>query len=277
MFIDNRKPYFTEDHAMLTARQPRETLMSDRAPLVPDETDEDRLIALLATHHQLRNETTSLAVSLGKLANPRSPAEMAKRDQLVREHTDLNLRRKEVGDEIGEIIDTYFRRSIRPMLTKVFGAKVVGQTDANNGALQFTAMVSEFFVKVLQKRPDAFWKAQTAHDLRTWASVVIANQMRTYLKRKQRGQQILAEIAPLVAQRQSYFEDRYAMTFEDFLNLLATKEADGDSSQQLAARAWRHRYVDGMKWGDIAQDLGISDDTLLRIRKDAESQLKKKL
>jgi len=214
------------------------------------------------------------------------------------------LRRHQAGDQgvagdILELVDTYFSRSLRPVVVKTFGTKVVGmpsdyrqKREANtassqalvaqpqrreqDGQCRYTEMVNDFFVKVLDKKPDAIWKAQTAKDLRTWASVVIANQMRDFLRRKQRGQQILAEIAPLVEQKQRYFEDRYRTTFEEFLDQLARWEAGADSQERLLARVLRHRYVDGMTWGNIAADLAISDERLNQIRVNAEQILRKK-
>lgn len=185
------------------------------------------------------------------------------------------LHRHQAGDrsvegDIMELVDTYFRRSVRPVVAKVFGTNVVG-TPSNDGQCRYTEMVNDFFVKVLEKRPDAFWKAQTANALRTWASVVIANQMRDTLRRQKRGQQILADLLPLIEQKRTYFQERYRTTFDELLDQLATWEGSLDESLQLQARALRHRYVDGMAWRDIALQLKISDEALTKIRERAET------
>ena len=185
------------------------------------------------------------------------------------------LQQHQAGDlsvegEILELVDTYFRRSLRPMVAKVFGTNIVG-TSSNDGRCRYTEMVNDFFVKVLDKRPDAFWKAQTSAALRTWASVVIANQMRDTLRRQKRGQQILADILPLIEERRAYFQERYRKTFEEFLDQLAVWEQSPDKSLQLQAGALQHRYVDGMTWRDIAPQLGISDEALTKIRERAEA------
>ena len=185
------------------------------------------------------------------------------------------LQQHQAGDvsvegEILELVDTYFRRSLRPVVAKVFGTNVVG-TSSNDGRCRYTEMVNDFFVKVLDKRPDAFWKAQTAAALRTWASVVIANQMRDTLRRQKLGQQILADILPLIEEKRAYFQERYRETFEEFLDQLTVWERSPDKSLQLQATALRHRHVDGMTWRDIASQLKISDEALTKIRERAEA------
>ena len=187
--------------------------------------------------------------------------------QLLQQHQAGDV---SVEGEILELVDTYFRRSLRPVVAKVFGTNVVG-TPSNDGRCRYTEMVNDFFVKVLDKRPDAFWKAQTAAALRTWASVVIANQMRDTLRRQKRGQQILADILPLIEEKRAYFQERYRETFEEFLDQLTVWERSPDKSLQLQATALRHRYVDGMTWRDIASQLQISDEALTKIRECAEA------
>ena len=185
--------------------------------------------------------------------------------QLLQQHQAGDL---SVEGEILELVDTYFRRSVRPVVAKVFGTNVVG-TSSNDGRCRYTKMVNDFFVKVLDKRPDAFWKAQTAAALRTWASVVIANQMRDTLRRQKRGQQIMADILPLIEEKRAYFHERYRQTFDEFLDQLSVWEKSPDNSLQLQATALRHRYVDGMTWRDIALQLSISDEALTKIRERA--------
>ena len=187
--------------------------------------------------------------------------------QLLQQHQAGDV---SVEGEILELVDTYFRRSVRPVVAKVFGTNVVG-TPSNDGRCRYTEMVNDFFVKVLDKRPDAFWKAQTAAALRTWASVVIANQMRDTLRRQKRGQQILADILPLIEEKRAYFHERYRQTFEEFLDQLTVWERSPDKSLQLQATALRHRYVDGMRWREIATQLKISDEALTKSRERAEA------
>lgn len=230
-------------------------------------TDEDRLIELLQQHCDLSDE-------MQRLKEANVPADTTRREALRREL-------KPIAEAIFELVDKYFRRELLPILTNVFGTGVVGkqlpEQRRGDQSLRYTEWMQNFFVKMLDKRPDAFWKAQTAKNLRVWSSVVIANMMRDYLKRKRRGQKLLAELAPLIAEKQKYFEDRYETTFEDFLNLLAQWDASDDEKRRLMAAALRLRYVDGLTWQQIALDLGISDEQLTKIREQASRELKIKL
>lgn len=230
-------------------------------------TDEDRLIELLQQHCDLSQE-------MQRLKEATVPADITRREALRREL-------KPIAEAIFELVDKYFRRELLPILTSVFGTGVVGkqlpEQRRGDQSLRYTEWMQNFFVKMLDKRPDAFWKAQTAKNLRVWSSVVIANMMRDYLKRKRRGQKLLAELAPLIAEKQKYFEDRYETTFEDFLNLLAQWDASDDEKRRLMAAALRLRYVDGLTWQQIALDLGISDEQLTKIREQASRELKIKL
>ena len=187
--------------------------------------------------------------------------------QLLQQHQAGDV---SVEGEILELVDTYFRRSLRPVVAKVFGTNVVG-TPSNDGRCRYTEMVNDFFVKVLDKRPDAFWKAQTAAALRTWASVVIANQMRDTLRRQKLGQQILADILPLIEEKRAYFQERYRETFEEFLDQLAVWEQSADKALQLQANVLRHHYVDGMPWRDVEEQLGISERARTKILERAEA------
>ncbi|MDA1017656.1 MAG: hypothetical protein O3A00_24755 [Planctomycetota bacterium] len=185
------------------------------------------------------------------------------------------LQRHQAGDshvegDILELVDTYFRRSLRPVVARVFGTSVVGNS-GNDGRCRYTEMVNDFFVKVLDKRPDAFWKAKTAKALRTWASVVIANQMRDTLRRMKHGRTIATDILPLLEQRRAYFQARYCKLFEEFLDQLAVWDASPDKSLQFQARVLRHHYVDGMTWKDVAEQLSIKRGDVDRIRLNAEA------
>jgi len=230
-------------------------------------TDEDRLIELLQKHCDLTKTLQQLNASTVSI-------EIEQRAVLRRELTPTN-------DAIFELVDKYFRRELLPVLTHVFGSGVIGkqlpEQRRGDQSLRYTEWIQNFFVKMLDKRPDAFWKAQTAKNLRIWSSVVIANMMRDYLKRKKRGQKILADIAPLIAEKQKYFEDRYATTFEDFLNLLADGQASDDETLHQRAAVLRLRYVDGLTWQQIALDLAITDERLTKIRQQASTDLKMKL
>lgn len=180
--------------------------------------------------------------------------------------------------QIIELVDHYFRQALRPVMTRVFGAGVA-RSDCDT-SVRYTTMVHDFFVKVLEKRPDAFWKARTARDLRTWASVVMRNQMLDYLSRRRRGTHILQEMAPLIEQRQQHFEERFQLDFEETLNTLNAWELSEDRDRRLFALVLRHRYVDGMPYDQIADQIGYDRGELkplYRLRDQAVKALQKSL
>jgi RNA polymerase sigma factor (sigma-70 family) len=177
----------------------------------------------------------------------------------------LQSQLQQVEQEIIGIVSSYFQRALRPAITKVFGRQV--SSAAGDASLRYTAVINDFFVKVMETRPDAFWRAKTAKDLRTWSSVVVANQMRDYLRRKQKHREILAEIAPLVEQRQQHFRDRFGIEFDDsVLECLARWRIDSAAETSQMGWVLTHRYVDGMPYDDIAQQLNISKQSAYRLR-----------
>ena len=184
------------------------------------------------------------------------------------------LQRHQAGDHSGEgdileLVDKYFRAALHVVVRDKFGGVVARPMKGQDGRCRYTEMVNDFFVKVLAKKPDAFWKAETAKDLRTWASKVIARQMIDTFRRQKRGQQILDDILPLIEQKRAYFQERYAKSFEEFLDQLSIWEASTDQSLKRKAVVLRHRYVDGMTWRDIASQLDLSDEALTKIRNQA--------
>ena len=114
--------------------------------------DEDLLIELLQQH-------CDLSVEMQRLKEANVPADITRREALRREL-------KPIAEAIFELVDKYFRRELLPILTSVFGTGVVGkqlpEQRRGDQSLRYTEWMQNFFVKMLDKRPDAFWKAQTA-------------------------------------------------------------------------------------------------------------------
>jgi len=171
-------------------------------------------------------------------------------------------KRQEFERRILELIDRYFRMAIRPVMAKIFGHEVLRQDQ--DSSLRYTEMMNSFFVKVLASRPDEMWRATTARDLRNWASTVMANHMRDYLRRKKRGREILNdEIAPLYEIRKRHFEKRFQDRFDDFLELLDSEMQSLPDSQR---RLLKLHYLDGLNWEETATELGLSKSEFYRQR-----------
>lgn len=184
----------------------------------------------------------------------------------LRELTD-SQQRAEVTNELLTLLDKHLRRVLSGWRNQL----------ARDG-VRYTEMVNDFFVKLLRGGVADFWDAETEEDLRKLVATVILNQVRDYFRGRKRGQKVLSEIAPFVEQRQRYYEERYETTFEDFIvKQLVEWRDSGKSELELQAEVLEDHYVGGVKWGDIARQRGLSDEALLKIRRAAMEQLKKKL
>jgi len=215
--------------------------------------DEQQLVRLLDRYHAAADEQRAPKRQIIERVDPQAPRYHAAADE-----------QRALEWQIIELVDRYFRRSLRPWLIRKFGS---GVADTNcDSSVRYTDMAHNFFERVLEKRPDEFWKARTARDLRAWASVVMANQMLDYLRRKKRGKEILVDqLAPLVEERQRHFESRFGVEFERALDQIDAWAVSHDDTERMMASVLRHRYVDGMPYDEIAEQLGVSVEEVERL------------
>ncbi len=158
--------------------------------------------------------------------------------------------RKAIEEEIFTLVDRHFREVLKPFLLAKFGAAA-----GEGGAARFTAMMNDFFTKVLEKRPDEFWRAKSATELRKWASVVVSNQMRDYLRREKLRN--FDSIAPLVEERQRLLqgEDRHGPHDQGSRPHRLPGAIARTKTRRLQGWALRHRFVDGMTRDQIGDQL----------------------
>jgi RNA polymerase sigma factor (sigma-70 family) len=166
--------------------------------------------------------------------------------------------RQRIEKEILELVDRHFREVLKPFLLSRFGA-VAGE----GGAARYTAMMNDFFTKVLNHRLDEFWRAKSAATLRKWASVVVSNQIRDYLRREKHFEEGFDIIAPLVEERRDFFQEKT----DRRLTTRALDEIDSwcDSNAEVEqVQGWvlRHRFVDGMTRDQIADQLNVGVHTV---------------
>jgi len=165
-----------------------------------------------------------------------------------------DVRRKDLENEMFTLVDSHFREALKPSLVAKFGAAA-----GERGAARYTAMMNDFFVKVLAKRPDAFWRAKSATELRKWASVVDSNQIRDYLRREKRYQNAADALAPLVEEREGFFKQKTGMNFDsEILERIDALCRETDPSQRMRGWVLRHRFVDAMTRDQIADQLNVS-------------------
>jgi DNA-directed RNA polymerase specialized sigma24 family protein len=167
-------------------------------------------------------------------------------------------RRKAIEEEIFTLVDRHFREVLKPLLLARFGA-VAGE----GGAARYTAMANDFFTKVLEHRHDEFWRAGSATELRKWASVVISNQIRDYLRREHRYKDGFDAIAPLVEERRDFFKQKTGVDFTiKALDLIDDWCGSEDDGRRLQGWVLRHRFVGGMTRDQIGDQLNVSVHTI---------------
>lgn len=168
--------------------------------------------------------------------------------------------RCKLEEDLFRIVERHFREVLRPYLLAKFGA-----TAGEGGAARYTALMNDFFIKVLDKRPDAFWRAESATELRKWVSVVVSNQMLDYLRREKRYEDVADGLAPLVEERQDFFKEKTGMVLNgEILEQIDLWCREEDSPWHLFGWVLRHRFVDGMTREGIADQLNISIHTARR-------------
>ena len=157
--------------------------------------------------------------------------------------------------ELVGLVATHFEEALKPLLLSKFGSAA-----GKGGAARYTQMMNDFFVKVLSSRPDAFWRAKSAKELRKWASVVVTRQMIDHLRRENRYEADTEAIAPLVHEREVCFREKTGLEFD--FGVLEIVEAWSKSTNADIKRrglVLRHRYVDGMTRIQIAEQLDITE------------------
>jgi RNA polymerase sigma factor (sigma-70 family) len=168
--------------------------------------------------------------------------------------------RKAKENEILILVDKHLREFLRGLLVR------------EGGRARFTAMLHDFFIKVLEKRPDGFWKAQTAEQLRAFVSRALTRQMIDALRREKRYQAPPEGIDAFIDECRKFFTEKTGLEFSyQILERVNSWCQSDDLSKQRRGLILRHRYVDGMTRKQISNQLGITEH-LVRIEHDAAIQ-----
>ena len=230
--------------------------------------DEERLLALFDQIEQLRTA----------LPDPDAP--------IIRRRDDngkalpLTPSEQAIVDAEGkalEIVEGYFHQVLPGIMARLFGTKVMVRDQ--EATVRFTEILQNFFVKILEKRPDAFWRAKTAKRLRKWASVANANLIRDLLRREKRGNEILKEqFGPLLDELSRHFEKTSGLPIDArVLKQIERWYETGDKVRREWALVLRYRYLDGMKYPVIAGMLDLAESTIHQRRSDAIEWLREHL
>lgn len=219
--------------------------MSEAKPFQPSEqqlSDEVRLIRLLEEHAKAVSEQRS--------------------ESFI----------KSLEDDIITLMDKHFREALRPQFIKKFRGLASQKGDAS---VRYTHVVNDFFVVVLKQRDDSVWRAKTAKQLRSFASVVMTHDVIDHLRRKKRAPKTVDDIGAFADQRQIHFEKYNDVRFEPSLATLERWRVVGSEDERRMAFVILHHYIDGTDYGKIADDLGVSKDEVYRIRENAMKRLRK--
>lgn len=211
--------------------------------------------------------------------------------------TDLAARKrlaeqvKPIRDECLVLVERYFRQTLRPVLTRRFPGKglqsapAAEQVHSNDAKFRYTELVNDFFVQVLSKYNDPFWRKESAIELRNYASIVISNHgIRDALRRRAKqepvgeGQLYDSLEDQLAAEVELRFkETRLPIDPSRVLDILEQwRQSDDDHLQKLAVLV-RHKYVADMSMEQIATDLKVSDKTGYRWHSEALQKLRETL
>ena len=231
-----------------------------------EKNDVKRLADLLK---EQRDATLELAVT-------RDPAE---RERLT---CDVKAKRDQ-----WELVDRYFRQTLRPVLAKRFPGKGIQsaphneRVHSNDVMFRYTELVGDFFVQVLSKFDDPFWKKDSAIELRNYASTVISRDILDGLKRRRKREQLTDEQVrtafedQLAAEvEQKFFAEGLGLDLADVLETIDQWQRCGDDRQQKMAVLLRHKYVSEMTMQQIADDLKIPLSTTYRYHTEAIASLR---
>jgi len=231
--------------------------------------DAKRLAGLL---HRLQE------VSIRRTGDPSKPIETTNEVESIR-------------GECLELVDRYFRQTLRPALAARFpekgiqSAPVAESAYSNDVMFRYTELVNDFFVQVLSNFDDPFWKKNSAIELRNYASIVISNHGVRDALRKRKKQQAIGESAvhatfeeQLAAEIETRFSnDEQNLDPAEAMELLHRWEASDDEKLRRDARLLRLFYVCGMKVEDIAEDMKTPLKTAYRWKAAALKKMRQQL
>jgi DNA-directed RNA polymerase specialized sigma24 family protein len=203
---------------------------------------------------ELMDEQSTIAIEIRELRDEQPPNQRAL-DKAIQRH-------RESAAKLVALLYEPLKKAFEQMRPRV-----------EAGGVQYTEMVHDFFLRLMEGRVAGRTRFVSMSELRYYVATVLMNQFRDTLKKDATQQRHVQElghanggVGPEARQKQQYFEDRYATRYVDFLDEIETWEHHDDEDYRLMGRALLLRYVGGVPWGTIARELGISDERLTRLR-----------
>jgi RNA polymerase sigma factor (sigma-70 family) len=166
-----------------------------------------------------------------------------------------------------EWCENHLRQNMKAIMFRAFGPQI-----AKEGSLRFTALWNDVLLKVLKSGRVLAKEEDVTVGLKSYFSTALANQARTYIKRRKRLGKILDdEIKPLVELRERHLQESYQINFEFLLEKAQQWENAGDICGQIL----RLRYLDGMQYEEIADMLAISRDRVKHALAEGKERLRR--
>jgi RNA polymerase sigma factor (sigma-70 family) len=230
---------------------------------------DQQLLELLDRHHQAKQRVQS-----------GQGAQASKSAALLRQ----------AEQELADFIYRFVHQELKPSFRRSFPA-----SSADTG-IRYTEMLNNLFVEVLEKRPDAVWKAESTRAIARFVSVALRNDLLTALramKRRERREGHVTQAAPgpgqdgfdlsedetltaLAQNRQQYFRSRYAIDLADALEIMATWPQQ-PAPWPEREEALRLRCIDGLTYDQIAAQTDSSVERVKRLIEEALTALRAKL
>ncbi len=204
----------------------------------PEQRADEQLIKILNDLHTANEEFNH---------NTSSDMQVAKQ---------LDDRLVDARNKLAEWCENHLKINLKAIMFRAFGPQI-----GKEGSLRFTVLWNDVLVKVLSSGSLKSPEGDVIKSLTSYFSTALANQARDYLKRRKRFGKILDDaIKPLVEQRERYLQETYNIDFE----FLLEKAQEWENASDQCGRALRLRYVDGMKYEEIAEEMGLSRDQVKR-------------
>ncbi|MDA1050030.1 MAG: ECF-type sigma factor [Planctomycetota bacterium] len=170
--------------------------------------------------------------------------------------------------------------NLRPMLVKKHGADM----DGRRASKQFTDMLNDFFVRVMEKARDKQAKQPqlvalySTRELKNYVSRALLNLLIGHSRRRKSRANAAQEMEYLFRDFEVYFKhDCPDIDFDAALEQFDRWDTNGGEQERQWAAVLRGRYIDGLENEEIQSHLDISPATFHRRHNTALAELRKLL
>lgn len=132
---------------------------------------------------------------------------------------------------------------------------------------RYTEMIGTFFLKLYERRLQLHRPLDSFQQLKRLIAKVLFRQLLDYLKLEKRRRTIEREVlAPMVLQREQYWNQRYTIPFQDMILEVEEWSTDLNQTQRMMAETIQMRYFAGCEWQEIQKILGITQYRMREIQ-----------